>query len=139
MADQVRRQRRDSRRRGWRILLFGNPMSAAAKSEVRSGPPPTLPTRLAFIWPRQFYRQVEDRWNYGPNEMLFRTMLLIVLLVLAGLLGGVAALVALATGHPASDGFTDGVLLTGLLVVVAVGYLSWGGLHGWLSRRRQAR
>jgi hypothetical protein len=139
MADQVRRKRRDSRRSGWRILLLGSPMSAAANSEVRSGPPPTVLTRLAVRWPSQFYRQVEERWNYGPSEFLFRTLLLILVLVLAGLLGGVAALVAWATGHAAMNGFADGVVLSCLLVVVAVAYLGWGGLVDRLSRRRQAR
>ena len=114
-------------------------MNATANRETPSGPPPTVLTRLAVRWPCQFYRQVEERWNYGPSEMLFRTVLLILVVVFGSLLSGVAALVALATGHAAMDGFADGIMLSCLLVVVAIGYLGWGGLVDRLSRRRQAR
>jgi hypothetical protein len=114
-------------------------MSAATAREVRPGPPPTVGARLAVIWPRQFYRQVEERWNYGPSEGLFRALLLIAAVVLGSLLGGIAALVALATGHAAADGFAAGVILAAALFITAIGYLGWGGLIHWLSRRRQAR
>jgi hypothetical protein len=137
MGDEARRRRRDSRRSGWRIVLLGKPMGAAASDPgIQSATPPTLVARLAFIWPRRFHRHVQERWSYAPSEVLFRLLLLIVVLVLVILIGGVAALAALATGNSALDGFTVGVVLACLLLALASAYLGWGAFIDWLSRRR---
>jgi hypothetical protein len=140
MGDEASRRRRDSWRSGWRIVLLGKPMSTAASDPgIQSATPRTLLARLAFIWPRQLHRQVEDRWSYAPSDVLFRLLLLMVFLVLVTLIGGVAALAALATGNSALDGFTVGVVLACLLLALASAYLGWGAFIDWLSRRRHAR
>jgi hypothetical protein len=140
MAEEVRRQRQDSRvsrRSAWRIVLLGKPIHAATYREVPSGTPPTVLARLAVVWPRRSYRQVEERWNYAPSVVLFRALLLFLMVVFGSLIGGVGALVALATGQTASDGFADGIILSCLLLAVAAAYLGWGGLIAWLSQRRR--
>ena len=140
MGDEARRRRRDSWRNGWRIVLLGNPTGAASSTpEDHPAMAPTVLARLAVTWPRQLHRQFEERWSYAPSEVLFRALLLTVFLVFAALIGGVVALVALATGNSASDGFIVGVVLAGLLLVLACAYLGWGAFIDWWSRRRQAR
>jgi hypothetical protein len=141
MGDEARRRRRDRRREswhtGWRIVLLGKP-TAATNREVPSGTPPTIRTRLAVSWPRQFYRQVEQRWSYVPSVGLFKVLLTIVTLVLVSLIGGVAALAALATGNAAADGFTIGLVLGLALLALALAYFGWGAFIDWFSRRRKA-
>jgi hypothetical protein len=140
MGEEARRRRRDSRHSGWRIVLLGKPMGAAAPDPgIQSVTPPTLLARLAVIWPRRLHRHVQERWSYAPSEVLFRLLPLIVFLVVVTLIGGVAALAALATRNSALDGFTVGVVLACLLLALASAYLGWGAFIDWLSRRRHGR
>lgn len=140
MGDEARRRRRDRRREswrtGWRIVLLGKPVSAAVPN--RATTPPTTLARLAVSWPRQFYRQVEERWSYAPSEVLIRLLALLVALVFVSLIGGIVALVASAVGSAALGGFTIGVVLGFVLVVLALAYFGWGGCVDWFSRRRKA-
>jgi hypothetical protein len=134
MADEARRLRQQAKRDrpvGWRLVLRGNPTGpATAGSDNRSAR-----RRLATGWPRRLYLEVEQRWSHAPSEPLLRGLLLIGYLVLAGLVGTVVALVALAAGKSAATGFTVGVGLCFGLLALAVGYLCWGGLVDWWSRR----
>jgi hypothetical protein len=140
MGDEARRRRRDSWRNGWRIVLLGNPTSAGASTaEDQPAIAPTVLARLVVIWPRRLHRQFEERWSYAPSEVLFRVLLVTVYLVFDALIGGVAALVALATGNSASDGFIVGAVLACLLLILALAYLGWGELIDWWGRRRQGR
>jgi hypothetical protein len=93
--------------------------------------------RLLQGWPRALYRWNERRYETSrmPYAVLQAVNLGVLLSAYAvsGLLG---VFVASLRGSPAEVGFWVGVSLAGAASVLALGYLLWGGLLGWLAKRR---